>query len=470
MPVRSWRREGRWTQGLRALGDATAALAAFAAAFWVRIQLPLPFTSGLLPGDRLVFLRRDWVAVLLAQFASLYFFGFYDHPRPRTRAEAVRLLAGTAVLQGTALMAYSFLAGRGLPRSVLLLYVLLDLPLLVSWRRAIDRAGRHRDRRVAIVGSGQAAAEVARTLGQHRWHGLHVAGFVPQPGEAPPTDPAGVEPALGPLLGTAADLPGLLADGSIDDLILADSGDSWQTRLIDSLAGTRPEHTNVLLLPGPFESMIGSMRYRWVHDLPLIEVMRETEWRINWPLKRLLDLVAGSLLLLAALPAFAACALVVRLTSPGPILYRQVRIGRDQQPFTLWKLRTMRDDAEAESGEVLATPGDPRLTWSGAVLRRFRLDEIPQLLNVLRGTMSLVGPRPERPGFVQRYLKEVPGYAERFSLAPGVTGLAQVNGEYYSSPQNKLRYDLAYAANWTLGLDLSILLRTVKIVLTSRGV
>jgi lipopolysaccharide/colanic/teichoic acid biosynthesis glycosyltransferase len=164
------------------------------------------------------------------------------------------------------------------------------------------------------------------------------------------------------------------------------------------------------------------------------------------------------------------CALAVRLTSPGGVLYHQMRVGRGQKPFTLYKLRTMRHDAEAESGEVLAQPDDPRLTPIGAFLRRFRLDELPQIFNVLAGSMSLVGPRPERPGFVQRYLREVPGYAERFSLAPGLTGLAQVNGDYHSSPQNKLRYDLAYMANWTLWLDLSILLRTVKIVLTSRGV
>jgi len=227
----------------------------------------------------------------------------------------------------------------------------------------------------------------------------------------------------------------------------------------------------VLLLPGPFESLIGRMRYRWVHDLPLVEVVRETEWRVNWPVKRLLDLVVGSLLLLAALPVLGACALAVRLTSPGPVLYRQTRVGRGRRPFTLWKLRTMRVDAESgESGEVLAQPGDPRLTPIGALLRRYRLDEIPQLWNVLRGSMSLVGPRPERPGFVQRYLEEVPGYAERFSLAPGLTGLAQVNGDYHSSPRNKLRYELAYLANWSLWLDVTILLRTVKIVLTSRGV
>jgi exopolysaccharide biosynthesis polyprenyl glycosylphosphotransferase len=465
-----WRRESPWKKALRVLGDAAATVASLAGAFWVRIHLPLPLTAGLLPGDRLLFLRRDWGVVLLLQFASLYFFGFYDRPEPRTRAEAVRRLAGAAALQGTALLAFFFFTFRSFPRSVLVLYVLLDLVMLLAWRGVVDRRGRHRERRVAIVGSGQAAAEIARTLAQHRWHGLTVAGFVPQPGQEVPADPADLEPALGPLLGTSDDLPGLLASGRIDDIILAGGGDSWQTRLIDRLAGTRPDHTNVLLLPGPFESLIGRMRYRWVHDLPLIEVMRESEWRINWPLKRILDLTAGSLLLLATLPALAACALAVRLSSPGPILYRQQRIGRDQRPFTLWKLRTMRIDAEAESGEVMAQADDPRLIACGSLLRRFRLDEIPQLLNVLQGTMSLVGPRPERPGFVQRYLKEVPGYAERFSLAPGVSGLAQVNGEYHSSPQNKLRYDLAYAANWTLWLDLSILLRTVKIVLTSRGV
>jgi lipopolysaccharide/colanic/teichoic acid biosynthesis glycosyltransferase len=130
----------------------------------------------------------------------------------------------------------------------------------------------------------------------------------------------------------------------------------------------------------------------------------------------------------------------------------------------------MRQNAEADSGEVLAQPGDPRLTPIGAFLRRFRLDELPQLFNVLAGSMSLVGPRPERPGFVDTYLREVPGYAERFSVPPGLTGLAQVNGDYHSSPQNKLRYELAYIANGALWLDLSILLRTVKIVLTSRGV
>jgi exopolysaccharide biosynthesis polyprenyl glycosylphosphotransferase len=463
-----WRSERTPRRILRLLGDAAAAAIAFAAAFVVRIYLPLPFTQGLLPEERLLFLFEEWGAVLIAQLGSLYFFGFYDPPRPRSRSEVIRRLAAAVGGQGLALMGYYFLANQVFPRSVLLLYILLDFALVLSWRLFLDRTERHHERRIAIVGCGEAAREVAEALHRHPWHGLRVAGFVPRPGEEPPADRS--DYLLGPCLGTADDLPRLLASGQVEDIVLAGSDDSWQSRLLDSLAGTRPAHTNVLLLPGPFESLIGRMRFRWVHDLPLVEVVRESEWRINWPLKRVLDLAGGSILMVLSLPVLAACAVAVRATSPGPILYRQVRVGRGQRPFTLLKLRTMRVNAEAESGEVLAQPDDPRLTPIGAFLRRFRLDEIPQLLNVLQGRMSLVGPRPERPGFVQRYLQEVPGYAERFSLAPGLTGLAQVNGDYHSTPQNKLRYELAYLANWSLWLDLSILLRTVKIVLTSRGV
>jgi exopolysaccharide biosynthesis polyprenyl glycosylphosphotransferase len=321
---------------------------------------------------------------------------------------------------------------------------------------------------VVIVGSGEVAREIAESIATRGWHGLRVAGFVPVPGEEPP--PGEEAEFLGRLLGTVKDLPRLLAEGAAQDIILAGAASTWQTQLLGVLSRSRPEHTNVLLVPGPFESLVGRMRYRWVHDIPLIDVMRESEWRINWPLKRVFDVLLGSLLFVLAVPLMAITALVIRVSSRGPVLYRQTRLGRGQRPFTLLKFRTMRIDAEAEGDEVLAQHRDRRLTPGGLWLRRYRLDEMPQLWNVLSGTMSLVGPRPERPGFVQRYLSEVPGYAERFFVVPGLTGLAQVNGDYHSSPQNKLRYDLAYVANWSVWLDMSILLRTIKIVLTSSGV
>ena len=212
------------------------------------------------------------------------------------------------------------------------------------------------------------------------------------------------------------------------------------------------------------------MRYRWVNDVPLIEVVRASEWQLQLPAKRAFDLAAGGALTVLCLPLMAACAVAIRVTSGPPALYRQTRVGRGQQPFTLLKLRTMKVGAEEGDEEVLASADDPRVTPLGGLLRRSRLDELPQLFNVLGGSMSLVGPRPERPGFAERYLEEVPGWAGRFSIAPGLTGLAQVNGDYFTSPENKLRYDLAYIANASLWLDLSILLRTVKIILTTRGV
>ena len=470
---------GLWgSRPVHLIGDLAVASGTFYLAFLIRTAVNLPFTRALLPGDRIDLFVTDWGLVVVSQVLLLYFFGFYDPPRPRSWPEIARGLTAVVFLQGLSLSGFYFLGNREFPRSVLVVFVVLELPTLFLWRWLVSRLQRVVRRRIAIVGTGPAARELARTIEEHHYHGLRVAGFVPAPNEDGPdgdrgesdTDP--VKPGLpapGPLLGTVDELPALLATGEIDDVILVTGRREWRSRLLDRLAGTRPAHSSVLLLPGPFESLIGRMRYRWVHDLPVIEVMGEAEWHQRLPWKRALDLGLGLLMLLLALPVMAAVAVLVKATSPGPVLYRQVRIGRDRRSFRLLKFRTMREGAEADGDEVLARAGDPRLTPVGTLLRRYRLDELPQLFNVLGGSMSLVGPRPERPGFVADYLRRIPGYAERFSLPPGLTGLAQINGEYHSSAQNKLRYDLAYLANRSLWLDLSILFRTVKIVLTSRG-
>ena len=451
----------------RVFSDLLSGLAAMAAVFLIRVTFELPFTESLLPADRLSFLATAETLVAATQNALLYFFGFYELARPRQRAERLRRIFTATSLQGLLFMGFYFLTGLPFPRTVILLFVPMNLFLLVATRLLLDRVILPPERSAAIVGVNPTATELAEDIERYHWHGLKVAGHVLPPTE---TETEDTSPCLGPKLGTIEDLPQLMSEGRFDEVIVASSQTSWQTDLVDQLSKTKSARGSILLLPSPFESLLGRMRYRSIHDVPLVEVVRESEWRARHPIKRAFDLIAASLLLLLTSPLMALCALSIKLTSPGPVFYTQTRIGREGRPFTLWKLRTMHIGAEDGTGEVLATPNDPRLTRVGRLLRSLRLDEIPQLFNVLRGTMSLVGPRPERPGFVDRYLEEVPGYASRFSIQPGVTGLAQVNGDYHSSPENKLRYELAYLANWSIWLDLSILIRTVKIILTSKGV
>ena len=184
-------------------------------------------------------------------------------------------------------------------------------------------------------------------------------------------------------------------------------------------------------------------------------------------LRRLLDVTVAGVLLVVLAPLLALLALLVRATSPGRGIFRQTRIGRHGRPFVLLKLRTMRADA---AGPAITAGADARITPLGARLRRAKLDELPQLWNVLRGDMSLVGPRPERPEFAERFAKTITGYGLRHAARPGLTGLAQISGEYTSQPDIKLRYDLAYLNNWSFFLDLAILLRTLPVVLTRRGI
>jgi exopolysaccharide biosynthesis polyprenyl glycosylphosphotransferase len=180
--------------------------------------------------------------------------------------------------------------------------------------------------------------------------------------------------------------------------------------------------------------------------------------------KRVFDLLTSALMLVLTAPIWIAAAVAIRLTSRGPVIFKQERVGRDGKEYTIYKFRTMVADAEKNTGPVLASETDSRITPLGHWLRATRIDELPQLLNVLKGHMSLVGPRPERKYFVEQFREVVPGYELRFGVKPGVTGLAQVAGGYSTTVQRKLRFDLMYIFNHSLLLDLQILLRTIMVV------
>lgn len=222
----------------------------------------------------------------------------------------------------------------------------------------------------------------------------------------------------------------------------------------------------VLVMPAPFDVVLATGRQTHFHALEGVELAPDAPRSIHQFTKRSVDLVVGLIGLIIALPVLATVAIVVRFDSPGAALFSQVRVGRHGRQFRMQKFRTMQLDAEAETGAVLASAEDPRVTRVGRFLRRSRLDELPQLWNVVRGEMSLVGPRPERPEFVSSFERDIPAYGQRHAVRPGITGLAQIRGGYGSSAEEKLRFDLFYINRSTLLDDVRILIRTLALIVS----
>ncbi|HET9794228.1 MAG TPA: sugar transferase [Thermoanaerobaculia bacterium] len=438
-------------------GDAAAALAALALAREIRLRLPLPFTESLLPAGNFELHPRAVALALALQLLAMLMFGLYG-PRARMAGSLSRQLlpAQAAQLLGFATVFY-FFPHRAVPRSVLVLYLAIDGFFLYAERAGIRRlalsGGR---RRVLIVGNAVDGEVLADAIRRHPWTGIDIAEIV-RTGEA-----AGAS-----AVATPEDLSRLIDRTGSDHVLFAPEAASFRDRAIEHLALSG--RTSLWVLPSPYETLIGRLRFRPLGELPLLEIRSAPPQGVGAAVKRAIDVFAAAAGLLLLSPVLAAAALAVWTLSGRPVLFRQERVGRDGKVFRLLKLRTMRPDAEEETGAVLASRADPRVTRVGRWLRTTRIDEIPQLVNVLRGEMSLVGPRPERPEFVDRFEREIPGYALRFAVRPGLTGFAQISGEYDTSAQIKLRYDLAYVNNWSLAMDAVILARTLPVVLSRRG-
>ena len=443
-----------------AAGDLLIAAASLYLAFLLRTHVAIPGTEGLLPVERVRFTFANVVLVAAGQVIFLSLFGLYD-PRQRFRDPLARRILPALFFEFVALSSVYFLAfaqAYAFPRSVLVLYIAIDALLLSVWRALLDRLFPQRRRRAVIVGTGRSAALVASAIRRHPWTGVELLGFL--------GDGLGADGLA--LLGPIDRLSEIARDHSVDEIILTPEESGWRDRISERIpaGGGGPD---LLVWPSPFETMIGRLRFRIVGDLPLLEARIRPVEGIGAACKRAFDGIVSAFLLLVSVPLVVIAAAAIAATSKGGVLYRQTRIGKDGETFDLWKLRTMRVGAEEETGAVLASPGDPRITAIGRALRSARIDEIPQLWNVLVGDMSLVGPRPERPEFTRRFVETVPGYSLRHAVRPGLTGLAQVSGDYSSEPDIKLRYDLAYLNNWSFGLDLSILMRTLPVIFTRRG-
>lgn len=226
------------------------------------------------------------------------------------------------------------------------------------------------------------------------------------------------------------------------------------------------EKKKVYIIPELYEIMMVKSKLTHFDDMPGLEIEQLQLSPEEQFLKRTFDILISSILIVISLPLMIISALLVKVSSKGPVLYKQERLTINNKPFNLYKFRTMINDAEKKSGPVLATDNDPRITKVGGFLRATRLDELPQLFNVLKGDMSIVGPRPERDYFVNQFVKENNDFIYRTNVKAGITGLAQVYGKYTTSPEDKLRYDLLYIRNYSLILDIVLILKTIKTMFT----
>jgi len=414
-------------------------------------------------------------AVLLAEIVTLYFFGFYDLRALRAGFRPIANSVTALFVHLLAASALYFFAGNvNFPRSVLVIYWMINatgVAMVREWTG--KRLARSLAVRVLLVGTPEEIEQFLTGVGSPRLHHVDVVGAVSVTANGTPESAAAMYRLVGtsgapPWLGTLDDLPRLMSEHDVGEIVLL-SPLSWRDQLVDGLlrSGRRPR---VSVVPSVYDILVGRISSGKIHDVPLIEVVKNPRDDLAYLVKRMTDFVIAAVLGVLALPVIAIAALAIRLSSRGPVLYHQRRVGQSGAEFVIWKLRTMADGAEEESGPVLARARDVRVTPIGRVLRATRVDELPQLWNVLNGTMSLIGPRPERPEFVRRYADEIPGYLERFQVKPGLTGLAQVNGEYHTSAAYKLKYDLAYIYNYSLVLDLKIMAETVKVMVTRRGV
>ena len=322
--------------------------------------------------------------------------------------------------------------------------------------------------RAIIVGTGKMAQMAYEDLLRNKTMGMEVFGFVHVNG-IHPEPPVAV--AESDILCELNDINDILQKLEIQDIIVALEPDRRRD-LVQVISKVDHPDITLKLLPDFYELVGGLNKTNQIFGLPLIEITPSPMPAWEKITKRLMDLVISTVVLIVASPVMATIAVAIRSTSDGPVIYRQRRVGRKGKVFTMLKFRTMKNNAEAESGPTWATEDDPRVTKVGGWLRKLRLDELPQFWNVLRGDMSLVGPRPERPYFVEQFHKEIPLYSRRHRVRPGITGWAQVKWKYDASlddVREKTKYDLFYVENMSLRIDFKILINTFFTVIRAKG-
>ncbi len=393
-------------------------------------------------------------------------FETYDPRRPYATWSELRKLLGAYLVAGLIeLLIFFFRPEPAVGRGLFVMNIALFSSIAMVGRFAYSLVGTDFFKRQAIVvTAGDVGAPLLGELKRAAAAVYQIQGYV-----APSRDMSA--PNTAPWLGDGADLAELIEKRKIDTIIVSSSMDCWH-RYLQALMAARNGGVEIVDLAGVCERFLNRIPCDQITELWLLWGMMGRSSLYVTKLKRLVDFVLATVLTVLLSPLLLLIALLIRFSSTGPVLYSQERIGLNNRPFEVVKFRSMVHGAEDQSGPVWASVEDPRVTGLGKWLRRWRMDELPQLFNVIKGEMSLVGPRPERGVFVNEFLTAVPMYNQRHGLRPGITGWGQIHYDYAASREqtrDKLEYDLFYVKNASFLLDLAILLRTTRTLVGARG-
>jgi len=402
--------------------------------------------------------------------SCMYLLDLYNFKLSQTWGEMLFALAVAIgfVCIGIGLLSYA-IPKFGVAGKMYYLSILIASLFLLLWRLAFELyITRYASKEnILIVGTGEVARQVGEEVRKRNRLGFHLVGFI----NAPPRRNNSTVVDAGDVLGDSAQMDRIIDHHDVDKIVVAITERRGEYPVKEMLA-LRVNGCQVVEWPGFFEKLSGRIP---IDSLaPSFFIFNEgfRKSRILLSIRRAANAVAAAVLLVLLLPVFVVVAVLIKLDSPGPVIYSQIRVGQKNKPIRIYKFRSMRNDAEKNGDAVWAVENDPRITRIGRLLRKTRIDELPQLFNILIGELDFVGPRPERPEFVEKLQSLIPYYALRHTVKPGLTGWAQVMFHYggtIDESKEKLQYDLFYIKNMSFKLDLLILFHTFKIVLLGRG-